>query len=124
MSSSKTYYATLEAEEPFYFSYANYTRVYPELQIRNNGDVNEVMVSVAFPIPTASGAFYIADDHDLTVRVRFDKEEPQVFTCSPTTDGNNDTMFIDSANAFISKLKSADTALVECVLTVTPPKKY
>ncbi|CAM3956502.1 hypothetical protein MUGA111182_19265 [Mucilaginibacter galii] len=115
MTSDTVYFATTYSDDRLYFGYYRKSEnaVSPELTIRKKNNVNEVMVSVTHPLKSNYNGRFYTDDDEISIRVRFDSQKPEEYTCSGTEGGSGGIVFIDSATTFITKLKKSKKLLIE-----------
>lgn len=115
MTSDTVYFATTYSDDRLYFGYYKEyeNAVNPELSIRKENNGNEVMLSVTHPLKSNYNGKFYTDDDEISIRVRFDSQKPEEYTCSRTEDGRGDIVFIDSATTFITKLKKSKKLLIE-----------
>lgn len=77
------------------------------LTIRKNGTGSDVILVVS------KGNFLTNIMDDTKIRIRFDNEKPESYTCKAPSDHSNETIFIYPVKKFINKLKKAKKIFIE-----------
>jgi hypothetical protein len=77
------------------------------LTIRKNGSGSDVALQVS------KGYFLTNIMDDTKIRIRFDNEKPESYTCGAPADHSNETIFIYPEKKFINKLKKAKKIFIE-----------
>lgn len=106
MTSKKSYFATIDANEELQFDFPYDGGSTASLLIRNKRGENNVMLQV-------SKGQFVAGVDGATLKIRMDNGPAQAYSASEASDGSSNVLFIESANKFIKKLKTAKKVLIE-----------
>ncbi|MFD1258944.1 hypothetical protein ACFQ3S_19220 [Mucilaginibacter terrae] len=106
MTSEKTRFATIDSDNQLQFEFPYDGGSTATLLIRKNGKSNEVLLSIS------KGQFNTTSD-GASVKVRFDDNKASTFSCSTSSDGSSDLLFINNENKFITKLKKAKKLIIQ-----------
>jgi hypothetical protein len=106
MTMDSNYYASITANEELQFDFPYNGGSTATLMIRNKEKRTDIILQVS------KGQFNGSIDGQ-NIRVKFDNDKPALFSCSESSDGDPTILFIDNAHRFLSRLKSANTVLVE-----------
>ncbi len=106
MTSKKIYNAYIEAKEDLSFSFPYNWGSTPSIVLRNKDGVNDMMLKV-------TKWQFMTGVYGGNVRIRFDAEQPIKVNFTNTSDGSNDTIFIESTNNMISRMKKSKKIIVE-----------
>jgi len=107
MTSRKRYFSMIYSMTwlSFKFPYNGGSEAW--LTVRNMDGDNEILLNVT------KGQFISSYDYSKSLRIRFDNEQPiDVFYTSPS-DGSITTIFLDSADQLIKRLKKAHSFIIE-----------
>ncbi len=107
MTSKKSYYAEVEANELLEFDFPYNGGSTATLTIRNKSGKNEAYLSVS------KGQMLTRSYKETSYRVRFDDRPAQVYPFIGPSDNSSDLAFINNANKFIKNLKKSKKVIVE-----------
>lgn len=105
MTSQKSFFAFVKSptELGFKFPYENSVS---GLTIRKKRGETDIMLQVS------SGQF--KSDYDgTTIKARFDSDKAITFSCSSSSDGSSNVLFIDNVKKFMSNLKTHNKLVIE-----------
>lgn len=108
MTSKNSYYAGITASEELNLKFPYSGGVIASLNIRKKDGESNVYLKLS------KGQLMAAHTlDDGSIRMRFDNNEPETYSVSGAADGSSNTVFINSANKVISKLKKAKKLIIE-----------
>ncbi len=108
MDDSKTYFASLEANEVMKFDFPYEGGVKIQLYLRNMSKKNEVFLVIS------QGQFISSILGNKSILVRFDKNKAEKYNYIMPSDGSSETIFITQQSKFIKKLKQSQKLTVQC----------
>jgi len=108
MSSKKTYFAIIQNQHQIYLAGE---QCFPMLKIFNGEQGNKVVYETGIENEAYSPVFY--GDEEVSIRMRFDNEEPKKFKCNWPDGGSRNIVFINNPKKVIAKLKGAKKLLIE-----------
>ncbi|QXV65112.1 hypothetical protein INP83_18845 [Mucilaginibacter sp. 21P] len=106
MTSKKTYFASIEANQQLQFDFPYDGGVTASILVRKKGGENEVMLNVS------KGQFNMGIDGG-SLKARFDSDKAKTYSTSGPSDQSGNVMFISSAGGFIKNLKTHKKLLIE-----------
>jgi hypothetical protein len=106
MNDSKIYFASVISSNQLSLSSPYDGENWAHIQLRAKEGANDVILSVD------KGQFMTGVEKT-NIRVRFDKNPPESFSCSTSSDDDSKVLFISSAKKFIKKLKKSKSLLIE-----------
>jgi hypothetical protein len=109
MDDSKIYYADLASVNELSLQPPYDGDNSAHIKVRKKGGENNVILLID------KGQFVSGVD-GTTIKARFDKNKPEIYECSESTDYNSRVLFINSASRFISKLKKSKKLIIEATL--------
>ena len=109
MTSQKTFFATLVANEQLNLKMPYDGGVTVSLMIRSKNKSNDVILNL-------SKGQFMTGINGQDIRVRFDSAKVETIHCSGANDGSTENLFIMPANKFLAKLKKAKKVLIEAEL--------
>lgn len=107
MTSKKTYYAGIEANETLQFDFPYNGGCTATLYVRKKGGKTDVFVQL-------SKAQLIIDSYDgSNFRVRFDNKPATTYTFTEASDHSSDVAFLQTTSRFIKNLKNSKKVTIE-----------